>query len=171
MTDAKTFSLGAIDPFDGEQGNRRLLTTVEPERTLTAPERAAEARERDEALREQLQEDAVGAAEIYDAAVEDVHEHSYTLRVGLGYLADDPGCGECCELATRAYIATLMNDAPTSVEHEPCDDPNCPDHGVRSYLEGLVHQGDPLTTDEAVVLEQLGGKAVEAGADPEERAL
>lgn len=115
----------------------------------------------------------MSATEVYDASVEDVqaHEHGYEFRARLGYLAKDPDCPECCEAATKAYVATLLNDAPISVEHEPCEDPNCPDHGVRSYLEGLVHQGDPLTTDEQTVLEQLGGKAVEAGADPVDGVL
>lgn len=39
----------------------------------------------------------------YDASVEDRHEHGFTFREGLGYLADDPFCDGCCELATAKW--------------------------------------------------------------------
>ncbi len=59
-------------------------STEEPERTLTAVERDAE-------------------PVPYDASVEDRHEHGFTFREGLGYLADDPFCDGCCELATAKW--------------------------------------------------------------------
>lgn len=59
----------------------------EPERTLTAVERDAE-------------------PVPYDASVEDAHEHGFTFREGLGYLADDPFCDGCCELATAKWKAS-----------------------------------------------------------------
>lgn len=44
--------------------------------------------------------------EEYDATVEDAHEHGFTFREGLGYLADDPFCDGCCELATEKWKAS-----------------------------------------------------------------
>ncbi len=43
----------------------------------------------------------------YDASVEDRHEHGFTFREGLGYLADDPFCDGCCELATAKWKSSL----------------------------------------------------------------
>lgn len=33
----------------------------------------------------------------------DAHECGYTFREGLGYLANDPECAACCELATAKW--------------------------------------------------------------------
>lgn len=46
-----------------------------------------------------------GATEVYDATVEDRHAHGFTEREGLGFLADDPDCDDCCALATAALQA------------------------------------------------------------------
>lgn len=34
-------------------------------------------------------------------------EHGYTHREGLGFLADDPGCQDCCDAARDAYAASV----------------------------------------------------------------
>jgi hypothetical protein len=97
------------------------------------------------------------AVQQYDdeAVVYAAHQHGYTFREGLGYLADAPDCAGCCEAATAAWKAAWRRPGEvwdgsvppggyvcaacgTPTESEPCvdhmaealltpDSPNLPD--------------------------------------------